>query len=408
LYEYVYSAPIAQWIEYPASNRVVTGSSPVRCMFYPTFVCFSGEGEPDSMIPILALTQKQYADAVHARFGKGSHHASMLYSDWFRTGLVSHEAAWIEKQARPLVQGIIQATDFFVPERSLMKIEGHVTKFLLRFEDGLESESVIIPMKFGNTLCISSQVGCKMGCAFCETGKMGLIRSLSPAEIIAQVYQARFALHASIRNIVFMGMGEPFDNYDGVMQAIRVLTCEGGLGLAPSKMTVSTSGKVDSIYRFMEEADPAVNLAVSMNAPNDTVRDKLMPVNRQWNMAQLKQAMIDYCRHPRREILIEYVLIQGVNDSLDAAQEVVDYLSDLRVKINLIPYNPQSRDRFAPPSEEALIAFRDFLRQKGFFTLLRGTKGQSIMAACGQLGNREVRKTFYQKSRLSLLRSLSN
>lgn len=356
-----------------------------------------------SLFPsILSCTQKEYAEEIFSCIGKGAQHARQLYSDWYRQGTVSAQAPWVEKQAERLLEEIIALTDFSLPEISQIRTEGQVTKFLLRFSDGLESESVIIPMKFGHTLCISSQVGCKMGCAFCETGKMGLVRSLRASEIVAQVYIARFHLKVSIRNIVFMGMGEPFDNYEEVMRAVRVLTCETGLSLAPSKITVSTSGKVDAIYRFAEDADPAVNLAISLNAPNDQVRDKLMPVNRKWNLEVLHEAMRAYSSHPRREILIEYVLMEGVNDSLEDARQVADYLTGLKVKINLIPYNPQRRDRFSSPSDETLFSFRDYLRSRGYFTLLRGTKGQSIMAACGQLGNVEVRKRIYQQARLSL------
>lgn len=347
-------------------------------------------------ISIFSLTQKQFAEQVVDRLGKGAYHASQIYSDWFKEGAVSSSKEWIEPQAKALVEEIIQMTDFTLPRLSLEKQEGEVSKFLLEFEDGFESESVMIPMQFGMTLCISSQVGCKMGCAFCETGKMGRIRHLSVQEIVAQVFYARFHLQKKVRNIVFMGMGEPFDNYFSVMQAIRVLTCYGGMSFGPSRITVSTSGLVDKIYEFASEADPAINLAISVNAPNDVIRNRLMPVNKVWDMAKLKEAMEHYCSHPRREILAEYVLIANVNDSLDHARELAEYLQGLKVKINLIPYNPQSRDVFSPPSEESKEAFLSYLRECGYKTLLRGTKGRQIMAACGQLGNRKQRERLVQ------------
>jgi len=153
---------------------------------------------------------------------------------------------------------------------------------------------------------------------------------------------------------------------------------------------------------MIEDADPAINLAVSVNAPSDEVRTRIMPVNRKWNMAELKKAMLDYCAHPRREIFAEYVLIQGVNDSLEQADMLADYLRGLRVKVNLIPYNPQSKDRFSPPSDEVRENFLKRMREQGYHTLLRGAKGQKIMAACGQLGNVQLRKSLRNIGQFSL------
>ena len=346
---------------------------------------------------IFSHTQESFSEAVVETLGKGRQHAARLYSDWFRKGHLREVDRWAEPQALPLVQKMTEAADFALPEMSSFCEEGETVKFLMRFADGLESESVLIPMEAGTTICISSQIGCKMGCAFCETGKMGLVRHLRCEEIVAQVYWARFGLNREVRNIVFMGMGEPLDNYDAVMQAVSVLTDAGGMGFGPSRITLSTSGKVDAILRLCEEADPALNLAVSVNAPTDAVRNRIMPVNRTWDMAALKEAMQKYCAHPRREILIEYVLLQGINDSLEAADALADYLQGLRVKVNLIPYNPQRRDRFAPPEEVDREAFLKRMREHGYQTLLRGTKGQKIMAACGQLGNVEVRRALIEE-----------
>jgi 23S rRNA (adenine2503-C2)-methyltransferase len=275
---------------------------------------------------------------------------------------------------------------------SRIQESGELTKFLLKFSDGLESETVLIPMEAGITICISSQVGCKMGCTFCETGKMGLIRHLTCEEIVAQVFFARFCLNKEIRNIVFMGMGEPFDNYEAVMQAVVVLTDPSGLGFGASRITISTSGKVEEILRMAKEADLALNLAVSINAPTDEIRNKIMPVNRHWNLAALKEAMRVYCAHPRREILIEYVLLKGVNDSLACAEALADYLQELRVKVNLIPYNAQTRDRFSPPEPDQRQLFLQAMKERGYQTMLRGTKGAQVRAACGQLGNVAVRR----------------
>ncbi len=355
-----------------------------------------------SPIPIFSLTQKAYAKAVLQILGKGESHAKKVYSEWFKKGKVDLLGDWIEPQAKPLVENICAITNFFTAPLSSAKEEEGVKKFLLKYEGGLEAESVILPMAFGNTLCISSQIGCRMGCAFCETGKMGLLRSLTVEEIVFQVFAAKFLMGASIRNIVFMGMGEPFDNYTAVMQAIEVLSCPTGLGIPCCNITVSTSGKVEEIYRFAKEADPSLRLAISLNAPSDEIRFKIMPINKEFDLLALKGAMEEYGKNPKREILVEYVLLDGINDSILAADLVAEYLRGLRVKINLIPYNAQRRGPFAPPSQEKIEQFQRRLKEKGYSAMLRITRGRSIMAACGQLGNREIRKSLRILTQTSL------
>jgi len=202
-------------------------------------------------IPIFALTQMEYGQAIQHCLGKGDYHAQRIYAEWFKTGNVDVNSNWIEPQALELVKNILSITDFSYAEVSSSKEEGDVKKFLLKYSDGLESESVIIPMKFGYTLCLSSQIGCKMACSFCETGKMGLLRSLQVEEIVAQVFVAKIIFGISIRNLVFMGMGEPFDNYEAVMQAIRVINSPAGLSIALSKITVSTSGRVRELLAIL-------------------------------------------------------------------------------------------------------------------------------------------------------------
>jgi 23S rRNA (adenine2503-C2)-methyltransferase len=345
---------------------------------------------------IFSYTQAEYVQHIYDRLGKGKRHAALLYSEWFKKGII-HASTWAEPQAIPLVEEMWKGTEKTLPPVVSEQRDGHTVKFLLKMFDGLETESVLIPMQSGVTLCISSQVGCKMGCTFCETGRMGLLRSLSVAEIIAQVFVARFVMHSPVRNIVFMGMGEPFDNYENVMQAIRILTDPGGFAMGPSRLTVSTSGCVDEIYRFMREADPAVNLAVSINAPTEELRTKIMPVNRRWSLAELKKALVEYCAHPRREILIEYVLLKDLNDSLECADQLAELLQGMRVRVNLIPYNAQRKTRFEPPEESVQKAFAERLIEKGYQVLLRHHKGRGIMAACGQLGNKEKRKEWLKR-----------
>jgi 23S rRNA (adenine2503-C2)-methyltransferase len=343
-------------------------------------------------IPLLSQTCDSFAHFIKNKLGKGSQHAALVYEEWFRTGRIEGKNPAFNN-AKALLNEILSLTDLSFLPLSGEKHDGQTGKFLLRTSDGLEIESVLIPMQAGGTLCISSQVGCRMGCAFCETGRMGLLRNLTPEEILSQVFVARFLLGASIRNIVFMGMGEPLDNYDAVMQAVHVLIDSHGFGFGKNHITLSTSGCLDGIHRLMEEKGPIPNLAISVNASNDLLRNKLMPVNRKHNMQELRRTMEAFCRQTGKQILIAYVLIKDKNDSLEHAEELCRYLEGLPVKINLIPYNAQSHDRYQSPTPETVETFTRYLRQKGYYTLLRQTKGDKIMAACGQLGNLKLKRS---------------
>ena len=221
-------------------------------------------------------------------------------------------------------------------------IEGVLIKRYKRFladiklESGEVVESVVIPENGRITACVSSQVGCAVDCSFCATGHQGFSRNLSLGEMLGQVWAINYMANVGrVTNVVLMGMGEPLDNFDAVVRAIDVLTQDAGLAFGPSKISVSTSGLVDKIDQLAEVVDPAVNLAVSVNAPSDEIRRKIMPVNRKWNMAELKGAMERFCSHPRRQILVEYVLLEGVNDSMECADLLANYLQGLKVKVNL-------------------------------------------------------------------------
>lgn len=291
-----------------------------------------------------------------------------------------------------------------VPPLNSRCVEGETTKFTLRLADGLETESVIIPMRqrrddapmTTRTLCVSSQVGCAMGCRFCETAQMGLMRNLTAAEIIAQWYAARHTFEAPIKNIVFMGMGEPMDNLDAVLHAIRILADHHGPAVAPSNIAVSTVGRADGIRRLAAfAAQPGfrrLNLAVSINAPNDAIRSSIMPINRATPMAALMDAMLAFPKRPAASLCIEYVLIPGVNDADDHADELVAYLQPLRCTVNVIPYNPRRDSPWPAPSEDQVEQFIARVRSHGQFVKRRTTKGRSVMAACGQLGNPAIRR----------------
>jgi 23S rRNA (adenine2503-C2)-methyltransferase len=259
-------------------------------------------------------------------------------------------------------------------------------KFVTRLPDDHEIESVVIPMFNRHTICVSSQVGCRMGCTICETARMGFIRNLTAEEIVGQVYTARYRLDVPIRNIVFMGMGEPLDNFANVVQAIRILSDPRGFDIARRYITVSTIGNIEGIQKLADLGWPTLKLAISLNAPNDTLRSRILPINRRWPMARLKETLAKYPLKQSSAIMIEYVLIKDVNDSREHARELAEFLRPLNVKINLIPYNHRSDSPYASPREEDVERFCGYLIQQKMFVRKRLTKGRDILAACGQLG----------------------
>ena len=260
------------------------------------------------------------------------------------------------------------------------------TKLLLKLEDGREIESVYIPDTPNQTFCVSTQVGCAMACGFCLTGKMGLVRNLTPGEIAGQVrlLARETGLSDAPFNIVLMGMGEPLHNYDATMKALRMLYDEEGLAVHPKRVTLSTVGVVPGLERLAQEPDMP-NVAISLHATTDEARDRLVPINRKWKITQL----LDQCRRlpigKRRRITFEYVLLDGVNDTPADAKRLAKLLGDLRAKVNLLPLNAAPGIPFSRPSDERVNAFAKILADAGIIVSVRKSRGRDIRAACGQL-----------------------
>lgn len=264
----------------------------------------------------------------------------------------------------------------------------------------LETESVLIPMigRSGAatyTLCLSSQVGCAMGCTFCETAQMGLVRSLGAHEIVGQWFAATHTIGLRPKNIVFMGMGEPLDNLENVLGAIAVLTDHNGAHVPMNKITVSTVGRLDGLAvlaeRIKEPGWHRLNLAVSVNAPNDEVRSAIMPINRAMPMGALRDVLMAWPKYGGGKICIEYVLIPGVNDAPGHARELAQWVRPLPACVNLIPYNPRRDSPWPAPEESRVAEFLGWLTDAGAYAKRRRTKGRQLMGACGQLGSERIR-----------------
>jgi 23S rRNA (adenine2503-C2)-methyltransferase len=275
-------------------------------------------------------------------------------------------------------------------------------KFLFELEDGERIESVFIPSKNTSTVCASSQVGCKFACAFCASGKGGFVRNLRPAEIINQVLYIKTPHPApspqrgegwgeGVTNVVFMGMGEPLDNYEAVLKAVRILNAPYGLGIGQRKITISTCGLVPQIKRLSKEG-LQIELSVSLHSANDKMRSGIMGVNNRYPLKELIAALKGYIKETGRQVTFEYVVINGINDSARAAQELAGLIKDMLAptkaglaKVNLIQFNPVDGLDYSVPSPQAVKEFKNTLDKRGVISVIRATRGDDISAACGQL-----------------------
>jgi 23S rRNA (adenine2503-C2)-methyltransferase len=263
-------------------------------------------------------------------------------------------------------------------------------KWLLRLSDGLLVECVRIASEKGDTACLSTQAGCRLACAFCASGRARPVRNLTPGEMVGQLLL--LTADAPVNSLVFMGMGEPFLNYDNLMECLAILHAPEGLNIGARRITISTAGMVPEIYRFAGEGSQ-VNLAVSLNAPNDQIRRKLMPIARYYPLERLLPACRHYVERTHRRLSFEYTLIQGANDARSHATELARLIKHNLFHLNIIPYNPISPCRLQAPKRERVRAFAEWLRERGVKATVRRSPGREIHAACGQLAGGRNKNT---------------
>lgn len=349
---------------------------------------------------VLGLTSDQFAQAARLVLPVGHGIAHRLYPEAFSAGRLAVDrhpvsagsAATWHRHFRVGLLDIVRTVEEDTPS-------GITAKAVLRTHDGYEIECVRIPMHrdadgtLAFTLCISSQVGCKMGCTFCETGRMGLLRNLTAAEIVAQVVTVRACLGWEPRNLVFMGMGEALDNVDQVIQALRVLIDKRGLHFSHERLTVCTSGHAEGIARLAELGWKRLNLSISLNGADDELRSRIMPVNRRTPLVELQRILAQYPQRRNFTLGVNWCLLPGLNDRREDAALIREFCAPLgRVLINVIPFNPGGAPITRAPTEDEVVQFIAWLREEGLPVRRRMTKGRTIMAACGQLGNADLRK----------------
>ncbi len=272
----------------------------------------------------------------------------------------------------------------------IFRSEDGVKKFLFGLDDGSRIESVYIPTEDHDTLCVSTQVGCAMGCRICRTGKMGFTRNLTSGEIVGQLLEVRRQIpDSAVTNVVLMGMGEPLANFSNTVRAIKIMTNPNGPQISWRHLTVSTSGLVPQMFELGQSV--RVKLAVSLNAVSDEVRSLIMPINQKYPLYELISAMRDFPLPKRDRLTIEYVMIRGLNDSDSDARMLVKLLNPIRAKVNLIPFNDESFTEFKTPAPGRVAAFQDVLMSKSLIAIIRKSRGRDILAACGQLASEDWR-----------------
>ena len=269
--------------------------------------------------------------------------------------------------------------------KMLIKEQGeNVNKYLFELEDGNKIESVVMFHDYGTSICVSSEVGCNMSCAFCESGRLKKVRDLKAHEIVQQILIIEEDIQKRITHVVVMGIGEPFDNYDNVMRFIKIINCGKGIDIGSRHITISTCGIIPGIKRFMNE-EGQVNLAISLHAPNNELRSRIMPINKAYPLNDLIEVIKEYIKKTNRRVTFEYIMLEGINDSEENAKELATLLKGINCYVNIIPYNETENIGFKRTKEWKIMKFYDILKKNKINVTIRKEFGGNVDAACGQL-----------------------
>ncbi len=338
-------------------------------------------GKTDIMSMTVPELQKLVEDLGEPKF-----RAKQLFS-WLQSGISDFdEMTNIPISLREKLKESCYIAAVKIVKRLESKIDGTV-KYVFSLYDGEYIESVFMKYEHGYTVCISTQVGCRMGCKFCASGLGGLVRSLTASEMLAQIMAASKDNGVRISNVVMMGMGEPLDNFENSVRFLELVSAEEGLGIGMRHISLSTSGVVSGIKRLKEYNLP-ITLSISLHAPDDEMRNKIMPVNKKWNVKELIEACREYQNVTTRRISFEYALIEGVNDSDECAEKLARLLKGIMCHVNLIPANPVKENSFKKPDKNKILHFKQQLISRGINATVRRTLGADIDASCGQLRGR--------------------
>ncbi len=334
-------------------------------------------------------------EALMKEMGEPKFRAGQIF-DWLQQGVDNFD----EMTNIPLKLRVKLQEGYYIVTTSIKKrLESDIddtVKYLYELHDGELVESVLMKYNHGYSVCVSTQVGCRMGCSFCASGLNGLKRNLTASEILAQITTAQRDKGIRISNVVLMGMGEPMDNLDNVIRFLKLVSHEKGLNIGLRHISVSTSGVVSGIYKLMEENFP-ITLSISLHAPNDTIRDSMMKVNKRWNIATLIKACKDYINKTGRRISFEYAVVDGVNDSDANAKELAKLLKGMLCHVNLIPVNPVKENTYKKPDRKKQEHFCKLMNDLGINTTIRRTLGSDIDASCGQLRGKALEEAEHNK-----------
>lgn len=322
-------------------------------------------------------------EALIKEWGQPKFRAAQIFK-WLHEGVTDFEDMTnIPKELRETLKQKAYIADVKIVKRLESKIDGTV-KYVYELTDGEYIESVLMKYEHGYTVCISTQVGCRMGCSFCASGLNGLCRDLTASEMLSQIMAAQRDNGIRVSNVVMMGMGEPLDNFENSVRFLKLVSCDKGMNIGLRHISLSTSGVVAGIEKLKEFGFP-ITLSISLHAPNDKIRSSMMPVNKKWNVEALLNACKNYQKVTTRRISFEYALIEGVNDSEECAKELAQKLKGIMCHINLIPANPVKENSFKKPDKNKILNFQKKLEALGLNATVRRTLGSDIDASCGQL-----------------------